>query len=58
MIPEIIQKRIVAVSNSSHAKDYVTIAKTINQKLGYTLFDTQHHLKSQFDVLARLIERN
>lgn len=57
MIPETIQKRIVAVSNSTQAKDYVTIAKASNQKLDYTLFDTQHHLKSQFDVLARLIER-
>ena len=54
---ETIKKRIIAISNSSNPKDYHTLAKTINKKLGYTLFDTEEHLESQFAILARLFER-
>lgn len=54
---ETIKKRIIAISNSPNPKDYDTLAKTINKNLGYPLFDTEEHLKSQFDILARLFER-
>lgn len=54
---ETIKKRIMAIANSPNPKDYDTLAKTINTKLGYPLFDTEEHLESQFDVLARLFER-
>ena len=52
-----IKKRIITISNSPNPKDYDTLAKTINTELGYLLFDTEEHLESQFDVLARLFER-
>lgn len=52
-----IKEHIIAISNSPNPKDYHTLAKTINTKLGYTLFDTEEHLESQFDILARLFER-
>lgn len=52
-----IKERIVTIANSPNPKDYDTLAKTINAKLGYTLFDTEEHLESQFDILARLFER-
>lgn len=52
-----IKKRIMIIANSPNPKDYDTLAKTINTELGYLLFDTQEHLESQFDVLARLFER-
>ena len=52
-----IKKRIVVIANSPNPKDYDTLAKTINTELGYLLFDTEEHLESQFDVLARLFER-
>lgn len=54
---ETIKKRIVTIANSPNPKDYDTLAKTINEKLGYPLFDTQKHLESQFAILARLFER-
>lgn len=54
---EKIKKRIITIANSPNPKDYDTLAKTINTKLGYPLFDTEEHLESQFDVLARLFER-
>lgn len=54
---ETIKKRIMAIANSPNPKDYDTLAKTINENLGYPLFDTEEHLKNQFDVLARLFER-
>lgn len=54
---EKIKKRIITIANSSNPKDYHTLAKTINTKLGYTLFDTEEHLESQFAILARLFER-
>ena len=54
---ETIKERIIAISNSSNPKDYDTLAKTINTKLEYTLFDTEEHLESQFAILARLFER-
>ena len=47
----------MAIANSPNPKDYHTLAKTINKKLGYTLFDTEEHLESQFAILARLFER-
>lgn len=52
-----IKEHIIAISNSPKPKDYDTLAKTINTKLGYLLFDTEEHLESQFDILARLFER-
>ena len=52
-----IKERIITISNSPNPKDYDTLAKTINTKLGYPLFDTEEHLESQFDILARLFER-
>lgn len=52
-----IKKRIMVIANSPNPKDYDTLAKAINTKLGYPLFDTEEHLESQFDVLARLFER-
>lgn len=52
-----IKKRITTIANSPNPKDYSTLAKTINENLGYTLFDTEEHLESQFDILARLFER-
>lgn len=54
---ETIKKRIMAIANSPNPKDYDTLAKTINENLGYPLFDTEEHLENQFDVLARLFER-
>lgn len=54
---ETIKEHIIAISNSSNPKDYHTFAKTINTKLGYTLFDTEEHLESQFAILARLFEK-
>ena len=54
---ETIKERIIAISNSFNPKDYHTLAKTINKNLGYPLFDTEEHLESQFDILARLFER-
>lgn len=54
---ETIKKHIMAIANSPNPKDYSTLAKTINKNLGYPLFDTEEHLESQFDVLARLFER-
>lgn len=54
---EIIKKHIMAITNSPNPKDYDTLAKTINTKLGYPLFDTEEHLESQFAILARLFER-
>lgn len=54
---ETIKKRIMAIANSPNPKDYSTLAKTINKNLGYPLFDTEEHLESQFDILARLFER-
>lgn len=54
---ETIKEHIIAISNSSNPKDYHTLAKTINTKLGYTLVDTEEHLESQFAILARLFER-
>ena len=47
----------MAIANSPNPKDYDTLAKTINENLGYPLFDTEEHLESQFDILARLFER-
>lgn len=52
-----IKERIVTIANSPNPKDYDALAKTINENLGYTLFDTEEHLESQFDILARLFER-
>lgn len=52
-----IKKHIMTIANSPNPKDYDTLAKTINEKLGYPLFDTQEHLESQFAILARLFER-
>lgn len=52
-----IKERIVTIANSPNPKDYDTLAKTINENLGYTLFDTEEHLESQFAILARLFER-
>lgn len=54
---EKIKERIITIANSPNPKDYDTLAKTINAKLEYPLFDTEEHLESQFDVLARLFER-
>lgn len=54
---EKIKKRIITITNSPNPKDYDTLAKTINAKLGYPLFDTQEHLESQFAILTRLFER-
>lgn len=54
---EKIKERIITIANSPNPKDYDTLAKTINENLGYPLFDTEEHLESQFDVLARLFER-
>ena len=54
---ETIKERIIAISNSPNPTDYDTLAKTINTNLGYTLFDTEEHLESQFAILARLFER-
>lgn len=54
---EKIKERIMVIANSPNPKDYDTLAKTINENLGYLLFDTQEHLESQFDILARLFER-
>ena len=34
---ETIKKRIMAIANSPNPKDYDTLAKTINTKLGYPL---------------------
>lgn len=52
-----IKERIMVIANSPNPKDYDTLAKTINTELGYLLFDTEEHLESQFDILARLFER-
>lgn len=52
-----LKKRIMAIANSPNPKDYDTLAKAINTKLEYPLFDTQEHLESQFAILARLFER-
>lgn len=52
-----IKERITTIANSPNPKDYDTLAKTINTKLGYPLFDTEEHLESQFAILARLFER-
>lgn len=52
-----IKERIVTIANSPNPKDYDTLAKTINENLGYNLFDTEEHLESQFDIFARLFER-
>ena len=52
-----IKKRIMVIADSPNPKDYDTLAKTINTKLGYTLFDTEEHLENQFAILARLFER-
>lgn len=54
---EKIKERIITIANSPNPKDYDTLAKTINENLGYPLFDTEEHLKSQFAILARLFER-
>lgn len=54
---EKIKERIITIANSPNPKDYDTLAKTINENLGYPLFDTEEHLESQFDILARLFER-
>ena len=54
---EKIKERIITIANSPNPKDYDTLAKTINENLGYPLFDTEEHHESQFDVLARLFER-
>ena len=54
---ENIKKRIITIANSPNPKDYDTLAKTINENLGYPLFDTEEHLESQFAILSRLFER-
>lgn len=54
---EKIKKRIITIANSPNPKDYDTLAKTINENLGYPLFDTEEHLESQFAILSRLFER-
>lgn len=54
---EKIKERIITIANSPNPKDYDTLAKTINENLGYPLFDTEEHLESQFAILARLFER-
>lgn len=54
---EKIKERIITIANSPNPKDYDTLAKTINENLGYPLFGTEEHLESQFAILARLFER-
>ena len=54
---EKIKERIITIANNPNPKDYDTLAKTINENLGYPLFDTEEHLESQFAILARLFER-